>query len=534
MVSTLRSENRPDNLSKVQLLNTSKGPQLLVNGRPFVVLGGELANSSASDIKYMDPVWPRLKSMHLNTLLAPVYWEFLEPEEGKFDFTLVDYLIDQARAHDMKLVLLWFGTWKNSMSSYAPVWMKKDHKRFPRTRNDSNRSQEIFSVFGTQTLEADKKAFSRLMKHIKEYDGQQATVIMVQVENEVGMLPTAREFSSVSDAAFAADIPRELATFLTKSNQPIRPELNDKWVANGKKTKGSWEAVFGSGLMTEEIFQAWHYAKFVNEVAAAGRKEYDLPMFVNASLPRPGKRPGEYPSAGPLPHLMDVWKVAGPSIHFLSPDFYNPDTQYWCNLYTQSWDNPLFIPEMNFDETAAAKAFFTIGHYRSLGFSPFSIDSEDKPGKELGKAYELLSAMMPTIAGKKWLGMDGFMFDSKDRVAAAEMVDYKISIAHYNTMSWASAKKDSVWTMGGCIVIQVSADEFLIGGTGAVVRFECKDSSFVPNFLSVEEILYEDGKQVVGRRMNGDENHQGRQVHIPTGEYGLQRVRLYRSPAIVK
>ena len=389
-----------NNSSGIQLKKGTDFSQLLINGKPFLVLGGELGNSSASNIDYLRPYWQHLKDMNLNTVLVPVYWELMEPEENRFQFSLIDNIISDAGKNNLKIVFLWFGTWKNSMSCYAPMWMKKDPARFPRTADTIGRSQEIFSVFGKHTLEADKKAFAALMRHIKETDAAK-TVIMVQVENEIGMLPVARESSTVADKLYNAKLPAELINYLQKNKSTLVPELKDKWQQQGFKINETWENTFGKGVATQEIFQAWYYAKFANEVTLAGKKEYDLPMFVNAALPRPGKLPGQYPSAGPLPHLMDIWQAGAPALDMLSPDFYNPDTRYWCDLYTRN-NNTLFIPEIHFDKTTAAKAFFTIGHYKSLGFSPFSIESENKSSEALGKSYEVLQQLSPFIVNKQW------------------------------------------------------------------------------------------------------------------------------------
>ena len=105
--------------------------QLIVDDKPFLALAGELHNSSSSSRQYMRPIWPRLARMNLNTVLAVVTWELIEPEEGKFDFTLVDGMIEDARRFNMRLVFLWFGSWKNGESSYPPYWVKTDGKRFP-------------------------------------------------------------------------------------------------------------------------------------------------------------------------------------------------------------------------------------------------------------------------------------------------------------------------------------------------------------------------------------------------------------------
>lgn len=518
-----------NNNSGISLYKGDGHTQLMVEGKPFLILGGELGNSTASSVDYMKPYWKHLKEMNLNTVLLPVYWELMEPEEGKFDFSVVDSMIISARGHGFKLVLLWFGSWKNSMSCYAPLWMKTNSKRFPRTNDTVSRSQEIFSVFGKETLEADKKAFAALLKHIRETDVAK-TVIMVQVENEIGMLPTSREFSKIADGYFNSKVPAELMSYLQKNKIKLVPELKARWEQEGFRTNDTWKNTFGEGLATDEIFQAWYYAKYTHEVAAAGKKEYNLPMFVNAALPRPGKLPGQYPSAGPLPHLMDIWQAAAPSIDLLSPDFYNPDTKYWCDLYNRN-NNRLFVPEMRFDETCAAKVFFIIGHYKAIGFSPFAIEEEQKASIALKKSYDVLHQLSPAIAERKWQNMDGYLLDKTNKYSQSLMGTYKVSVSHYNTMSWASEAKDSVWTTTGGIVMQTASDEFIVAGTGLVVTFEDTDMAFVTNIASADEVFYKDGKEIKRRRMNGDEDHQGRHIRFPVGEWGIQKVKLYKSPA---
>jgi len=519
------------NFSGVQLKQSAALPQLLINGQPFLILGGELGNSTASNIKYLNQYWSHLKAMNLNTLLVPVYWELMEPNENKFDFSLVDSAIAGARQHEMKIVFLWFGSWKNSMSCYAPLWMKTNAKRFPRTFDTAGRSQEIFSVFGSATLEADKKAFATLMKHIRETDAAKKTVIMMQVENEIGMLPTAREFSKTANNFFNEKVPPELINYLQKNKNTLVPEFRAGWEKQGFKLNDTWRNTFGEGVATDEIFQAWYYAKYTNDVTLAGKKEYDLPMFVNAALPRPGKLPGQYPSAGPLPHLIDVWQAAAPALDMLSPDFYNPDTKYWCDLYTRN-NNTLFVPEMQFDQTVPAKAMFIIGHYKALGFSPFSIESENKTSSSLAKSYDILHQLTQFIVNKSWLNMDGFILDKQNKSTSLKMGQYNLRISHDATLSWSSESKDSVWSTTGGIILQTAPDEFLVAGSGFVVKFENANENLVTNIASADEVTYINGVEMKGRRMNGDQDHQGRHISFGVGDWGIQRVKLYNSAAL--
>lgn len=249
--------------------------QLVVGGRPFLILGGELGNSSASDLAYMEPIWAKLVRMNLNTVLAPVYWDRIELEEGRFDFTLVDALLAGARAHDLRLVLLWFGSWKNSMSCYAPLWVKADQERFPRARDQQGKGLEILSPFSEETRTADRRAFVALMRHLRDVDGQQHTVVMVQVENEIGMIPEARDYSDAANDLFAQPVPRDLTDYLQEHHDTLIPEFKKQWETGGFKTVGTWEDVFGPGLATDEVFMAWHFA--FQAIRCSSRKPVGAP-----------------------------------------------------------------------------------------------------------------------------------------------------------------------------------------------------------------------------------------------------------------
>jgi len=503
--------------------------QFIVDGKPFIMLGGELGNSSASTIQNMQAIWPKLKAMHLNTVLVPVYWELLEPQEGKFDFSLIRDLISEARKQEIKIVFLWFGSWKNSMSSHAPAWVKLNQDKYPRVKDNTGRSQEILSSFSENNLQADLRAFEKLMGFIKEFDGTQHTVIMVQVENEIGMLPSARDYQTLATAAFQKPVPAELIQYLQQNKEKLVPEFLQIWKNQGYKTSGNWEAVFGKGLHTDEIFMAWYYSKFANAITAAGKKIYPLPMFVNAALNRPGREPGNYPSAGPLPHLMDVWKAAGPAIDFLAPDFYNPDFKHWNDLYTRQGD-PLFVPEHRFDPTVAAKAIYAIGHYNALGFSPFSIESTEKPSEEgLGKMYQLIETLSPLITSNQGKGkIEGVLLDKTNVETIVRMGKYEFTFKHEFTLGWSPGASAAEWPMAGAMLIQTGEDEFYLAGTGVVVTFKpVSDPALNIGILKVDEGAFEQKQWKVLRHLNGDQTHQGRHVRIPYGQYGVQRVELY-------
>jgi len=503
--------------------------QLIVDDKHFIILGGELGNSSFTSLEYMHPIWPKLNKMNLNTVLAPVYWELVEPAEGKFNFDLYDQLINEARKNNLKLVFLWFGAWKNSMSSHAPTWVKIDQKRFPRVKDNKGKSHEILSPFGEENLKADLKAYEALMKHIKEFDGTENTVIMIQTENEIGMLPTARDYHPLANKKFQENVTVELINYLKKNKKVIVPELSERWAKNGFKESGTWEDIFGKNVHTDEIFMAWHYSKYTNSIIEAGKAIYALPMFVNAALNRTDSLPGSYPSGGPLPHIMDVWKAGGPSIDFLSPDFYNPNFKHWCDLYIRQ-QNPLFIPEHSLDKTAAAKAVYSIGHYGALGFSPFSIEDINDPENEpLAKIYNIIKQLNPLISAYQGLGkIEGVLLDKETPMNVLKMGNYELTVKHSYTLGYEKDSKNETWDMAGAIIIQTAENEFYVGGSGLVITFKnlIKPDLNV-GILKVDEGKFESNKWKVIRHLNGDQTHQGRHVRMMYNDYSILRFELY-------
>jgi beta-galactosidase GanA len=468
--------------------------QLIVDGKPFLILGGELGNSSASNREWLGPRWDKLAAMHLNTVLAPISWELIEPVEGKFDFATLDWLIADARAHGLRLGLLWFGAWKNSMSSYAPAWVKRDSRRFPRVADGEGHAQEILSAFDANTRAADLRAFSALITHLREVDGDRHTVLLVQVENEIGMLPLAREHGAAADKAWAA---------------------------------GSWPS--------EEAFQATAYARYVEALAAAAKRIYPLPLYVNTALARPGRKPGEYPSGGPLPHLHDVWKKNAPSLDWLSPDIYFPNFQELAAGYVRP-GNPLFIPEANNagDPRAPANLFAVVGDMKAIGFSPFAIETADPvQGARLGAAYDLVTQLTPLILDAQ---ADGRIAGFAPRVAFDGSVDaaprsltlggYRFTVTFVDP--WTPRDAQKLDEHGG-MILQTGPDEFLIVGTGITVTVTVADTGNDRAGIELaEEGRFADGVWVPGRRLNGDQTHQGRHVRLPPDAFGIQRVRLYR------
>lgn len=505
------------------------GTQLIVDGTPFLILGGELGNSTASSVAELHSTWPQLRAMHLNTVIAPVYWELVEPAEGRFEFGSVDSLIADARANDMHLVLLWFGSWKNSMSSYAPAYVKTDQTRFPRTESVRGTGQEILSPFVRANWEADAHAFRALMRHLREVDGNRHTVVMVQVENEIGMIPTARDHSALADSMFARPVPAELMMYLNRHRDSLAPELREMWDARSNRTSGSWEEVFGDGLHVDELFMAWYFAHYADAVAAAGKAEYPLPMYVNAALIRPGYEPGRYVSAGPLPHLIDVWRAAAPSLDFIAPDIYFPNFSEWTAMYVRA-GNPLFIPENGMSAQTAINALYAFGAHDAIGYSPFAIESAD-PGTPLAQSYALLAQLAPLVFANQGRGtmtavMPHIAFDGSihDTLQQIRLGDYMLSVTFQSPPGSTSQQRT-----GGGLIIALAPGEFLFAGSGMTITFTPATPGLpVAGILRAQQGHLENGKWIGGRWLNGDQTHQGRHIRLEASEFSIQRVTLYR------
>lgn len=514
------------------LYPTGNGTQLTIGGKPFIILGGELSNSSASSGEYMDMrgTWPYLAESGLNTVLAPVYWELIEPQRGRYDFSSVDYLLKSARNNNLKLILLWFGTWKNSMSCYVPSWVKRNFgNEFELARNSDGSTPEIMSAFSESNVRSDAKAFSQLMKYLRLNDGAEGTVIMVQVENEIGMLGDARDHSKLADNAYRSPVPYDMM-YMLRSGKAGK-HVEKIWKEAGMAAEGNWKEVFGEGTDADEIFMAYWYARYTERVASAGKKEYDIPMFVNTALNSRGRKAGEYPSAGPLAHLMPIWKLAAPSIDLICPDIYDKGYPSWIDMYAAE-GNQLFIPEIRQEPENGARVFLALGKYGAIGFSPFSIDNmPEEQDYPLKKAYRLLQPALDLIAVKQAEGKTyGMLADYENQETTISLNGIDFRCRHDLTLGWNPESADpGSWGETSVMILDMGNDSYLFLGTGVVTTMSPSDGKGKVGIESIDEIVFDrNGKMQKLRRLNGDEDHQGRHIRIPFGEYGAQLLKIYR------
>ena len=484
--------------------------QLIVDGKPLVLLAGELHNSSASSLAYLEGVWARVVAAHCNAVSVPVSWELVESEEGIFDFTLVDGILEGARRHGLRVIPIWFGTWKNALSTYVPAWVKTDVARFPRAQTAPGVSSHCISPLSDEAGRCDARAFAAVMRHLSVNDRSEQTVVMVQVENEAGLLGAPRDYSPAAEAAFAGPVPATLTAYLREHRAGLTTDVRAGWEGAGARDTGSWSEVFGGAA--PEVFMAWHVARFTDRVAAAGKAQYPLPMFANAWLvQQAGERPGAYPSGGPVAKMMDVWRAAAPYIDALAPDIYLPDFQAVCAEYARS-GNPLIIPEAT-KYTAAANVFPAIGTYDALCFAPFGIDSLERP-EALAESYTALAHMMPLIAAHQGTGrMIGFAQGQGLRVQSPNgpgiqqrSTPVRLELGGYHLDISFSPDQAEGPTPGRGLIIAVSDAEYYVVASNCTVKWGAKpDDRRVPEFVSVDEGHFVDGQWRHGRRLNGDE-----------------------------
>jgi hypothetical protein len=483
---------------------------LMVDGRPYLILGGQIHNSSAWPSE-LPQVWESMAALHANTVEAPVYWEQFEAQEGHFDFTNVDQIVEGARAHNLHVVLLWFGTWKNGNMHYVPAWVKTDTKRFPRVIRLDGEPIDVLSPLSRNTLEGDKAAFVALTRHLKQIDSEQHTVLLVQVENESGNIGSVRDNSAEANRAFAGAVPADL-------------------LAAAHKNAGTWSQVFGADA--DEMFQFYHQAKYINEIVTAGKAEFPIPYYINVWIDYPApetpqrqlEMPGiGYPSGGAVQKMVGLWRAMAPSIDMIGPDIYADDSAFYretMRAYHRP-DNPLWIPETGRNDSFGKFFFYALGD-GAIGFSPFGVDHSgwnilgDEPWKAHANNFALIGPMSREIAQLE--------FDGKLKTAVeepgqtAKEMDFG---AWQATVAFGFPQPDgrrapgTKDAHGAALVAQLGPDEFLVTGFDTSVSFHLpgKLPWMRSQIVSAEQGIYENGVWKPLKLWNGDETDRGLCFH---------------------
>jgi beta-galactosidase GanA len=479
-----------------QLVKESNLSRLLVDGKPWLMITGELHNSTSSAPEYLSEAMKNAASMNINTAIASVAWEQFEPQEGNFDYTLIDNILKAANDHNLKIVLVWFASWKNGESSYTPLWVKKDTRRFFRIRNKAGEQMTAVSPFCKEAMNADAKAFAELMKYIREKDTRR-TIIMVQPENEVGAF-SEMDYNDVAKRQFESQVPGELIRYLQANKDILEKELKTAWGANGFKTKGTWSELFGQkNYDAQNFFMTWQYASYINEVSRQGRAKHNLPMYVNAWLVQfPDEAPGKYPNGGPVSRVLDIYKAAAPYIDFCAPDIYLPNFKEICRMYHRpAKNNPLFIPEC--ERGNPGKAWYALAEHDALGFGPFGIESLVSD-LAYSQSYGVLKEFLPFVSKYQGTGkMRGVLRENKEDADTIKMGNYQLRI------EYTEKNKNSYG-----IIIQTGTDEFLIAGIHIKVTFTSTENKLQAVIGEVLEGGFEGESWKTFRQLNGDEtNH---------------------------
>jgi len=496
---------------------------LMVNGRPYLILGAQINNSSSWP-STLPKVWPAIADMHANTVEAPVYWEQIEPKPGTYDFTNVDDLVHQAREHQVHLVLLWFGTWKNGQMHYVPTWVKTNTTQYPRMINSQGEPIDVLSANSTANMDADKDAFVSLTRHLQSIDGEQHTILLIQVENESGAIGTVRDHSAMANQQFAQQVPVKLVEGLHKKS-------------------GTWSQVFGPDA--DETFQAWYQARYINTIVKAGKAEFNIPMYVNVWVSYPAAElperrvtfPGiNYPSGGPVQKMIDLWKIAAPAINMIGPDIYSDDSGFYRELiqtYARP-DNPLWIPETGSGDSFAKFFFYALGH-GAIGFSPFGVDytgwtfSGDKGPKAHTENYSLIAPMDREVA---LLNFEGKLKTAVEEPGHAQQEldfgDWQATVSFGFPQQDGRRPPGTPDFHGRALVAQLGPNEFLVTGIDASISFHLPTR--LPgqrmNILQAVQGNYVNGTWQPLRIWNGDQTdrglnfkHHGEIVHVSLAKF---------------
>ena len=527
----------------------TKNSSLIVDGRPFLAIGGELHNSSSSDPVYLAAEWQRLASVGINTVLVSVAWAEVERTEGEFDFRVVDELVRQARGVGLKLGVIWFGAFKNALSTYAPTWVRADTARFPRAELQEeplptpfsyagSMAKPALSAFSPELVAADARAFAAFIGHLTAIDDA-GTVIMIQVENEIGLLGSARDRSAPALAAWNAAVPDVVVELARNDPDALPAGIAEAVLA--APAGAAWSQLAGNDDDIQETFMAWAFGSYVETIAAPVRSSTRIPFFANAWLgPQPGQdRPGQYPSGGPTARMLGLWQAVAPSLDWVSPDIYIDDARPVLEAYAQR-GNPLFVPESRF---SAGDLFLAVGALDAIGYCAFGLE-DGREGALFFEAARSLLALGDRILEQRPRGnVWGFALGAHEESATHRFGDLALTVRNGPGLfarmlldvgvqlpepepSPSETRPGAIPSPGDDrsfgIVIRTGPDRFIVAGQAALFDFAADEGTV--EIDEVRELVLDDGELRPARFLNGDE----RLAIVPQRGIGIAEVTLLR------
>ena len=538
--------------------------QLLFDGQPVLLLGGQLHNSTASSSPAAERAFAHAAALGANTVIAPVTWDLFEPEEGSFDFSVADALLSHAHTADLHLVVLWFGAFKNAASTYAPRWVRADAERFPRAEVGAHdrppftyegaTPKPVLSVFSPALRDADGAAFEQFVRFLAEHPFRDR-VALLQVENEVGLLADSRDRSAIAEAAWGSPVPDDFLAFLRGSAPgSIARSL---WEARGGAASGTWSEVLGEGWEADEVFMAWGFSTYVESLARRAAGIWPIPLYANAWLgPQPGQdRAGQYPSGGPGSRVLDVWRAGAPSLSMLCPDIYVEEAGPVVRTYASA-DRALFVPECRVRVADIAMSLAQ----GAVGWSAFGLE-DVRVGSQVSQLLGQLTQIEPVLAAAQREGRvtaivlgsgseERVVVGDVELVARGTRALFERMLLDAGVGHPVAAPPPPEETQPGAavasphdtrpfgLIVDEGDDTFLVFGQGLTLDFfpagsggaaGSAGSAGVPagpviEYDSVVEGRFVDGAWAPGRSLNGDE----RLRILPLDEIGAVRIRLVR------
>ena len=548
--------------------------QFTVLGRPFFPVGGQAHNSTSYVLDDLRITFDAVRKLNGNSCAVTICWDRFEPAEGEYDERYVTDIIDLARAEGLRLVLLWFGSWKNGIMSYCPAWVKKQPERFQRARSFDGTPMLNLTCHCRANVEADARAFGRLCDLVRRYDAEVGTVLGFQVENEAGQwLGARRDFHPEATRAFEGPVPAALLDYIDAHRDG---EAFRRWQQAGGNRTGGWAEVFGR--FGAEAFSAWTVARYIDEVAAAGKAAYDIFMYVNIALDGLSKGedfeiPGlSYFAGGPVPKVRDIWYAALAHVDALCPDDYKQETNRHREVLEtyahpeRGW--PLYVPESGLSAVNTAHMLYAAAALGAIGYHIFGVEScLDGQGQlrpeaaPAARSFLMLRNIAPLLIAHRgeprvhaiyqYTGETGMLLELENWKCHASFVGLKA----YN---WGNVGADfrhpemnrGQWQdymdfgaeKGRAILIQTGPDEFYAVGHGCHLFFneyEPLDGSLPVNLLNptlqvtttdyvevTEGHFDDDGGYVADRVRSGDESWRG--VWL-AADCGVVRFELHRA-----